>query len=110
MICTGTGIAPFIGFLQHLQVSSRPKMLIYGHRTFADRLYAEELCTFVNDGLVLIECFSQQDCKYHYVYQALQHDERVQKYLQGSVYVCGSMKMAKSVLPLVPKTATSEFW
>ncbi|KAJ3274736.1 hypothetical protein HDV01_002258 [Terramyces sp. JEL0728] len=89
LIANGTGIAPFVGFLQDLQ-DYKNVTVVYGHRTDKDGIYnLPELCK----NTTLIECLSRQESKYKYVQDCIPALE-----LQNSViYVCGSGPMGKGV-------------
>lgn len=114
LVAGGTGIAPFIGFLQHLQKTlDNPReditvMLIYGHRDKSDVLYATEIDSFVQSGLVnvYIECLSRQDQpkdseQVKYVQDGIAKEEnKIWEWIdgqEGRVYVCGSVGLGSSV-------------
>ena len=68
LICAGSGIAPFIGFLQYRQRLSRENAseigetwLVFGCREPGDLLFSEELADFVESGTIghLCLCFSR---------------------------------------------------
>lgn len=55
MICTGTGVAPFISFLQELEAtnSKRDTILIFGSKNHdCDFIYKEEISDFVKKGFL----------------------------------------------------------
>lgn len=113
MICTGTGLAPFISFLQHMHSNLRKKVLIYGHRRSeldSDQIFGAQLAEFVNQGLELIECLSQENSKYSYVYEALADPEVICGLESASIYVCGSLKMLQSIKKLLWKEYQYEGW
>ncbi|XP_044148638.1 methionine synthase reductase isoform X1 [Bufo gargarizans] len=118
MVGPGTGIAPFIGFLQHREIQRQQKKecifgdtwLFYGCRSHdKDYLFRDELRSFVENGTLthLKVCFSREaSCATDYM------PKYVQEYLQifsqdivqiltkenGCFYVCGDAKnMAKDV-------------
>ncbi|XP_067866229.1 methionine synthase reductase isoform X2 [Heterodontus francisci] len=119
MVGPGTGIAPFIGFLQHRQKQKEENpdsafgetWLFYGCRHHdRDYLFRNELRNFQNNGTLtqLKVCFSRDlpkdttEEKTKYVQHLLQlFAQRVTKMLlseNGYMYVCGDGKnMAKDV-------------
>ncbi|XP_078285228.1 methionine synthase reductase [Rhinoraja longicauda] len=115
MVGPGTGIAPFIGFLQHRQKQREENpectfgemWLFYGCRHHdRDYLFRNELKHFLSNGTLtqLEVCFSREatDGKPKYVQHLLQHLTHVlTKVLlseNGCMYVCGDGKnMAKDV-------------
>ncbi|KAI8903352.1 hypothetical protein EDD86DRAFT_221112 [Gorgonomyces haynaldii] len=102
MIGAGTGIAPFLSFLD----SKQPKVLIYGHRTKQDAIHLEKI---QQSDAVFYECLSKEESKYQYVYQVLPNlDPQV---LESSViYICGSLKMGKSVMDVLETIKPPEYW
>uniref|UniRef100_H3CRV8 Methionine synthase reductase n=1 Tax=Tetraodon nigroviridis TaxID=99883 RepID=H3CRV8_TETNG len=121
MVGPGTGVAPFIGFLQHREEQRRQNpsaafgetWLFFGcrHRN-RDFLFREELEGFVSSGALshLQLSFSRDDAEVgagaegasRYVQQGLKlHGRRVAHLLlrqKGCIYVCGDAKnMAKDV-------------
>ncbi|XP_038144975.1 methionine synthase reductase isoform X2 [Cyprinodon tularosa] len=117
MIGPGTGVAPFIGFLQQRQEERKEKpeaqfgetWLFFGCR-YRDRdyLFREELENFVTSGTLnhLKVCFSREDRKDEEEPRYVQHNlllcrQRVTDILlrqNGYIYVCGDAKnMAKDV-------------
>ena len=117
MIGPGTGVAPFVGFLEHrkLQIESchgnkekGETWLFYGCRNREkDFLYKEELETYHQSGILnhLIVSFSRENSDTsspHYVQDNLKlHSTEIGKLLfdgNAVVYVCGDAKnMAKDV-------------
>ncbi|XP_078580373.1 methionine synthase reductase-like isoform X1 [Branchiostoma floridae x Branchiostoma japonicum] len=119
MVGPGTGVAPFVGFLQHREKQRAlspdavcgPSWLFYGcrHRD-RDYLYREELERLAAAGVLdhLVVCFSREDMETdgappaRYVQDNLyHHGDDVGRMLldEGAVlYVCGDAKnMAKDV-------------
>ena len=104
MICAGSGLAPFRGFVQEraMQLAAgrtlAPALLFIGCRhPEKDALYAEELARWVEQGAVDVRyAFSRcpeksEGCKY--VQERLWHDRKEAKELweKGArIYVCGS--------------------
>ena len=104
MIGTGTGIAPFRGYLEQLAHGAPPRhtWLFFGHRHAAlDDLYGPELQGFLDDGhLTRLTTAWSRDFPGAYVQQRLtEHGEDVWAWLaEGArVRVCGSPAMAAGV-------------
>lgn len=105
MIGAGTGIAPYIGFLQRL--ASLPNKvesdLFFGERyQEKDFLYQTELQQFQQQGVLtrLFTAFSRDQAEKYYVQNALadQAEHVWQRIQQGAIfYVCGSKTMSKAV-------------
>lgn len=110
MICAGSGLAPFRGFIQEraAQIGAGRKLakaiLFVGCRGKDDTLYAEELERWAAVGVVDVRyAFSRESersegCKY--VQDRLWHDRReaVDLFDEGAkVYVCGSREVGKAV-------------
>ena len=99
MVGAGTGIAPFIGFLQQLeqQHHNLPEtFLIFGERhSRQDFLYQKNLDNWLNEGVLtnLVEVFSRDQAQKRYVQDAvIEQGEKIWSLLeQGAIlYVCGS--------------------
>ncbi|XP_068094339.1 methionine synthase reductase [Hyperolius riggenbachi] len=119
MVGPGTGIAPFIGFLQHRQKMRQQNKdwtfgetwLFFGCRSHdKDYLFREELSRFVENGSLthLKVCFSREppddtdENRPKYVQDLMKmyskHIVRLLTSLNGILYVCGDAKnMAKDV-------------
>ena len=105
MIGAGTGIAPFIGFLQNLaSAAPRPEShLFFGERReAADFLYREELQAYLEQGVLtgLYTAFSRDGAEKYYVQDALYAQSRlVWDLIQRGAYfyICGGKDMAKAV-------------
>lgn len=110
MVATGTGIAPFIPFLEVMEkdgFKGTSVWLVYGARFLNDDfLFKEYLtrlaATYPKNRFRLDFCASRESEEN--VYRGYVHDffltqkEDVGKYIEnGNVFVCGSMKMAKSL-------------
>ena len=111
-IAAGTGIAPFMGYLQHLSFSKEKftskVLFIYGHRyncdSKSDSLYSKTLNLYSESKLCrVIECTSQEPnpLNYHYVQDAIRGESLeifnlIQKE-NATVYICGSPAMAKNI-------------
>jgi len=101
MVGAGTGVAPFLGFLQERawlkaqDYSIGPALLFFGCRAAeADFYYRDELEGYRSAGVVeLVTAFSRADAaRKVYVQDRIQeHADRVWELLQegGVVYVCG---------------------
>lgn len=107
MIATGTGLAPFRGFLQernHLQAKG-PNWLFFGDRYSAsDFLYGDELNNFHKSGLLtrIDLAFSRDQKKKIYVQHLLQKNRnelfRWINEKKAVVYICGNKRtMGKDV-------------
>ncbi|MBL0710565.1 MAG: hypothetical protein JJV99_06080, partial [Colwellia sp.] len=98
MIGAGTGIAPYIGFLQQrqLQKSNNEALLFFGERTAEhDFLYKEELDSWLKEGVLteLITAFSRDQEQKYYVQDAMvKNGGIIWDYLQRGaiIYLCGS--------------------
>jgi sulfite reductase (NADPH) flavoprotein alpha-component len=105
MIGVSTGIAPFRAILQERQVSGQigNTWLIFGNRHQAqDNLYADELESFRANGILerYDTLFSRDNNQHKYVQEFLlenKHDLNEWLRKGAHVYVCGSIKMGKSV-------------
>lgn len=119
MVAAGTGLAPFLGFLQERKLfladgqqqgNETPfgkAVLFFGCRGPAlDCLYADELASFEADGLVTVFHAYSRDpaaagakgCRYVDERLAASGDELVRLWGSGaSVLVCGGKKMANGV-------------
>ena len=111
LIAAGTGITPFMGFLETLSLSSsttqRSVWLIHGHRygggKTGDALYADEIDLYLKKKVLTryTECLSRDSGQYKYIHDAiLDLKQDVWKVLndsKGIVYVCGSMSVGKAV-------------
>ncbi|RPB21857.1 riboflavin synthase domain-like protein [Terfezia boudieri ATCC MYA-4762] len=111
MICAGTGLSPFRGFVQERAILKRRNpslrladaLLFIGCRyEIEDRIHGKELDEWQKDGVVgLRYAFSQEPhkskgCKYVQERVVLETDE-VKKLLvqEAQIYVCGSNKVGK---------------
>jgi cytochrome P450/NADPH-cytochrome P450 reductase len=114
MICAGTGLAPFRGFVAERAVLAReggrklaPALLFVGCRgPEIDRLYADELDSWAADGTVDIRyAFSRdpdhelaQGCKRIQERYAKDSDDVSDLFHKGAkVYVCGSGDFARDL-------------
>lgn len=100
MIGAGTGIAPYIGFLQQIEAQDKQTetLLIFGERyQKQDFLYQSELERWLKLGVLsqLVTAFSRdQEQKYYVQHAIIEQGEKVWSLLnKGAViYVCGSKK------------------
>lgn len=115
MIAIGTGVAPFIGFLEHIQEQRKRKhakksltWLIFGCRLRKKQLCGERLSGFVKDGTLskLSECFSRDtDTKIKYVQDCIRNESTEISNLlidpengkASRLFVCGSKQMSFDV-------------
>ena len=122
MIGPGTGVAPFVGFLEHraaLGNNLGEAWLFYGCRhKDRDFLYQEKLENFVTDGLLtrLIVAFSRdqmsaKSCRYVQDNLRLYKSDVVNLLLKknATFYVCGDARnMAKNVRQCIIEIIASE--
>lgn len=117
MICAGTGLAPFRGFVQeralHLRSKSdgklAPAVLFFGCRgEELDDLYRAEFDAFENEGIVAVRRAYSQDqersegCRYVTDRVALNKDEIVNLWKNGGkLFVCGMKKMSDGVFDVL---------
>lgn len=100
MIGAGTGIAPYIGFLQQIEAQKQPveTMLIFGERhQKEDFLYQQELEHWLKVGVIdhLVTTFSRDQEQKSYVQHAIaEHGEKIWSLLNkgACIYVCGSIE------------------
>jgi len=107
MVCAGSGIAPFRGFLQERAAQRKagvevgPSMLFVGtHHPDVDQLYRGELDEWVTSGLVTVYTAYSRVHPRRYVHELLgEHREQLlEAYRAGAIcYVCGSEAVARSV-------------
>ncbi|KAJ3038773.1 hypothetical protein HDV00_000348 [Rhizophlyctis rosea] len=114
MIAAGTGITPFMGFLAHRRAEKEGgksvggAWLFHGRRFWGedgDALYKGELEGLKREGVLtgLHECVSRDrldEVRYRYVQDAVKENGREVWELVNSgasVFVCGSVNMAKEV-------------
>lgn len=115
MIAIGTGVAPFIGFLEHIQQQRKRKhtkksftWLIFGCRYKTKQLCAERLNRFVADGTLskLSECFSRDvNTKTKYVQDCVRNEATEiasllidsENGVASKLFICGNKKMSTDV-------------
>ncbi|KZL71025.1 FUM6p [Colletotrichum tofieldiae] len=113
MIATGTGLAPFRGFIQERALSIRqgkrlaPALLFFGcHGHELDDIYRAELESFERNGVVTVfRAFSQDadvTCK-HVTDQLRNHQVDVCELWNAgaNVYMCGAKKVSDSVFEVL---------
>jgi sulfite reductase (NADPH) flavoprotein alpha-component len=106
MIATGTGIAPFRGFLQEreLQRNSGKNWLFFGERSSTtDFLYRDEIEQYQKSGVLtrLDTAFSRDGEKKTYItHKMIENSSELYDWINNGavIYVCGNKRtMAKSV-------------
>lgn len=122
MICTGTGIAPYISFLQEFAASSElnplsyQSMLIFGSKNKKfDFIYENELSEFIQKDVLkkMHTAFSRDNDKKYYVQHLIHeikdeiHEHIVQK--NGHIYICGGISMGGEVVSTLENLFTKEF-
>lgn len=113
MIATGTGIAPFISFLQEMEYRNEPPYetcLIFGTKNKAyDYIYENDLKTFVEKKYLkqLYCAFSRDQEEKIYVQDILlqKFNNKISDLIQKNVkiFICGSLSMGKSVMDYLTK-------
>ncbi|HVP19710.1 MAG TPA: NADPH--cytochrome reductase, partial [Spirochaetia bacterium] len=118
MIGAGTGVAPFMGFLQERawlksrDYSIGPSLLFFGcRRSEADYYYRDELEEYERSGVLELVCaFSREDPqrKVYVQHRICERADRVWQLIQEGavVYVCGD---ANSISPSVRSAIGSVF-
>jgi NADPH-dependent sulfite reductase flavoprotein alpha-component len=115
MVGPGTGIAPFIGFLEEHRIRGRraPHWLFFGEQHRAtDFYYEQELAAFLAEGTLtrLDTAFSRDQRAKIYVQDRMrEHGPLLWSWLQDGahIYVCGdASRMAKDVDQALRKIAT----
>lgn len=124
MICTGTGIAPFIGFLEEMENSAnRENYLLFGSKNREyDFIYEETLKEYVHKGLIKhFRCIFSRDNTFisnkdslidekkelnmKYVQNVIERDVQLFKELvinkNGVIYICGGVDMGKGVMKVL---------
>jgi sulfite reductase (NADPH) flavoprotein alpha-component len=101
MIGPGTGIAPFIGFLQEREDLNGQNWLFFGERTKEDFYYKDFLQALEAKGKLKLDlAFSREQEEKIYV-QHLVDENRAEfkKWIKNNatIYICGDKNMAKDV-------------
>jgi sulfite reductase (NADPH) flavoprotein alpha-component len=116
MVGPGTGIAPFIGFLEEYRIRSRraPNWLFFGEQHRAtDFYYEQELAAFLAEGTLtrLDTAFSRDQRAKVYVQDRMrEHGPLLWSWLQAGahIYVCGeASRMARDVDQALREIATA---
>lgn len=114
LFCAGSGIAPFVGFLQERAVLKRqggrklaPAVMFVGCRhPERDRLYADEMDGWVRDGIVDVRYAFSQAPEHELAGGCLRVPDRMAKEKQdlfalfdagAKVFTCGSAEFAKTL-------------
>jgi sulfite reductase (NADPH) flavoprotein alpha-component len=118
MIATGTGIAPFRGFLQYRDYSNAKgdNWLIFGDRhEESDFLYRDEMEDFKKRGVIyrLDTAFSRDQQEKIYVQQRLlEHSKEIFRWIHerdAEVFICGNKRtMGKDVKDTLVKIVAAE--
>ena len=111
MICTGSGIAPFISFLEELDFHKKNKKyetyLIYGSKNKkSDFILEKELEEFKKNKILTeyYTAFSRDQEKKIYVQDVLEKEFSKEKMIElvinkkMSIYICGSLSMGNAVI------------
>ena len=122
MICTGSGIAPFISFLQELDKRNEKgyqTYLIFGSKNKqSDFIFEDELKQYQNKGVLteLNEAFSRDDQnKKIYVQDVLKekYGTKLKELIKENkmyVYICGSLSMGRLVKSVISETVGKEIY
>ncbi|KAK7997503.1 ABC transporter [Apiospora arundinis] len=118
MICAGSGLAPFRGFVQHRAemlkregtLKLAPALLFIGCRTTQDALYVSELEAWERLGVVrAYYAYSREEqkssgCRYAQD-RVWAHREEVYRLWEngGKVYVCGSHELNEGAVKVIKK-------
>ena len=120
MICTGSGIAPFVSFLQEFDKRNEKgsqRYLIFGSKNRqSDFIFEDELEGYKRKGVLteLHGAFSRDDPhKKTYVQDVLKekYGDRLKELIKEKkmfVYVCGSLSMGNMVKSLISETVGKE--
>ncbi|KAJ8330040.1 hypothetical protein QVD99_003219 [Batrachochytrium dendrobatidis] len=123
LIASGTGISPFISFLESLAEAKRlhptaytprPVWLIHGHRFDGDEgdsLYHSEIQSYISCGIVteFVECVSRGEHPsiHSYVQDAVWENRKSIWELvdahNACLYICGSLAMGKGIHDMLIK-------
>jgi cytochrome P450/NADPH-cytochrome P450 reductase len=114
MVATGTGLAPFRGFLQRREAQGAargPAFLFFGCRDARHRLFTDELDHYADTGVATVDtAYSEQEGERRVHVQELieRRQEQLWPLLEqgGVVYVCGH---AAHVAPAVRQTFAEIF-
>ncbi|SNR64822.1 sulfite reductase (NADPH) flavoprotein alpha-component [Maribacter sedimenticola] len=104
LIANGTGIAPFLGMLQHTR--QKQIALFWGGRTRNSSLIYENFLNGIittNEKISFMPCFSREDEK-RYVQDLVREQQNVVLHTltnDGTVMICGSLAMQHEVLDVL---------
>ena len=113
MVGPGTGLAPFIGFLQEREVLQKTHQLAEAHLFFGcrkrdhDFIYKEELEAYETSGIVTkLHLAVSREGEKQYVQDLMRKESELLKRLlssesRGHIYICGSTKMGQDVQSLL---------
>ncbi len=119
MIGVGTGIAPFLSFIEHKKRSGEKRELcLFWGEKYRDRdfLYQEELESYNNEGILnhLFLAFSRSEGeKASYVHEAIEQEKPlfIDLLEKGAhIYVCGSVAMGNSVKNVMRKLLGEQYY
>ena len=106
MICAGTGVAPFIGFLQHLHLKNEgvqaPRCLYFGVR-HKDHIFKKELQTYLDKNvLTTLHLATSREEPRQYVQHMVERDAdwlyQLMTTTLARIYICGDeLTMIKDV-------------
>lgn len=120
MMCTGSGIAPFISFLQELEFNQKDKKfetyLIFGSMNKKnDFIYEKELNNFKEKGILTeyYTAFSRDQEKKVYVQNVFEKEfnkERLEQLVNKGLkfYICGSVSMGNAVIKKIEEILGQE--
>lgn len=100
MIGPGTGLAPFIGFLQEREDSKAKKWLLFGERNRDSNFYYEDyLSSLASKNQLELDLAFSRDIPSQYVQDVLKKKkEHLKSFLKDAhIYICGDRRMGRSV-------------
>ena len=107
MICTGTGVAPFISFLREMLASNikRDCLLFFGSKNSAyDFIYEDEIREYVKNGTLtnLYTAFSRDsDTKEYVQNRILSEKDVIIDFINNknsNIFICGGVHMGSDVM------------
>ena len=116
---TGTGIAPYIGFLQEMEYRKtqnqkvNPIVMLFGSKNkLYDFIYEDEISKWKTENLIesLYLAFSRDQEKKLYIQNILIQNSEILKdaMSKGIIYVCGGVSMGHEVNLELEKIFTKE--